>query len=317
MNVLERVRAFRFKRWDSGIEEKIIEKLLFIAALSSILIVFFIIAFMFKEGFPALALGTDFFFGMTWSPSHNQFGIFPTVVSTFIVGIGALIIAAVIGIPAAIYLAEFSPEWLRNVIKPCVEMLVGIPSIVLGFFGLMVIVTFIRDSFGGYGECILAGWIILAIMTLPHVISISEDSIRAVPKAYKEASLALGATQLQTVKKVILPNARSGILASMVLGMGNAVGETMAVLMVIGNPEIPWIPSSVLEPVRVLTSTIVIEIPYAVWGSMHQHALFALGVILFIVVAILNVVTTAVIKRGEKGERRGEKRGRGRARGEE
>ncbi len=217
------------------------------------------------------------------------------------VGIGALAIAASIGIPASIYLAEFSPGWLRNIIKPCVEMLVGIPSIVLGFFGLMVLVVFIRNSFGGYGECILAGWMILAIMTLPHVVSISEDSIRAVPKGYKEASLALGATHLQTTIRVILPNARSGILASLILGMGNAIGETMAVLMVIGNPNIPWIPSSVLEPVRVLTSTIVIEIGYAVWGSMHQHALFALGVVLFIIVAILNVITTAVIRKGVAG----------------
>jgi phosphate transport system permease protein len=169
---------------------------------------------------------------------------------------------------------------------------------VLGLFGLMVLVVFIRDTIGGYGECILAGWIILAIMTLPHVISISEDSIRAVPCAYKEASLGLGATHLQTIKKVILPNARSGILASLVLGMGNAIGETMAVLMVIGNPNIPWIPTSVLEPVRVLTSTILLEISYAVWGSMHQHALFALGVVLFIIVAILNAITTTVVRKG-------------------
>ncbi|MEA2076320.1 MAG: phosphate ABC transporter permease subunit PstC [Euryarchaeota archaeon] len=286
-----------------GTVEKIIERLLFICALSSIFIVFFIIAFILKEGLPALALGTDFFFGMTWWPKHGQFGILPTVVSTFIVGIGALAIAASIGIPAAVYLAEISPKWLRNIIKPSVEMLVGIPSIVLGFFGLTVLVVFIRDSFGGYGECILAGWIILAIMTLPHVISISEDSIRAVPKAYKEASLALGATHWETVKRVILPNARSGILASMVLGMGNAIGETMAVLMVIGNPNIPWIPSSVLEPVRVLTSTIVIEHSYVAWGSMHQHALFALGVVLFVIVAILNAVTTAVIRKGMSGRR--------------
>jgi len=301
MGALEHVRGLKFKLKFGRMEltkEKIIEKLLFISVVSSSLIVFFIIAFMLKESIPALALGWDFFFGMTWWPSHDQFGIFPIVVSTFIVGIGALAIAACIGIPAAIYLAEFSPGWLRNIIKPCVEMLVGIPSIVLGFFGLMVLVVFIRDSFGGYGECVLAGWIILAIMTLPHVISISEDSIRAVPKAYKEASLALGATQLQSIRRVILPNARSGILASMVLGMGNAVGETMAVLMVIGNPNIPWIPSSVLDPVRVLTSTIVIEISYVAWGSMHQHALFALGVVLFVIVAILNVITTAVIRRG-------------------
>jgi len=303
MGVLELLRTFTFERMKGWTAERIIEKLLFICALSSILIVFFIIAFILKEGLPALALGGDFIFGMTWHPSHNQFGIFPIVVSTFVVGIGALAIAAAIGIPAAVYLAEFSPEWLRNIIKPCVEMLVGVPSIVLGFFGLAVLVVFIRDSFGGYGECILAGWIILAIMTFPHVISISEDSIRAVPKAYKEASLALGATQLQTIRRVILPNARSGILASLVLGMGNAIGETMAVLMVIGNPNIPWIPSSVLEPVRVLTSTIVIEISYAVWGSMHQHALFALGVVLFVIVAILNAVTTAVIRKGMSGRR--------------
>jgi phosphate transport system permease protein len=222
--------------------EKIIEKVLFISALSSILIVFFIIVFMLREGFPAFLLGRDFIFGMIWDPSNDLFGIFPTLVSTFIVGIGALAIATAIGIPTAIFLAEFSPAWLRNVIKPSVEMLVGIPSIVLGFFGLIVLVVLIRDFFGGWGECVLASWVILAIMTLPHVVSISEDAIRAVPYSYKEASLALGATHWETVKKVILPNARSGILASMVLGMGNAIGETMAVLMVIGNPEIPWIP---------------------------------------------------------------------------
>jgi len=281
-----------------GLVERLVEKLLFVCALSSILIVFFIIAFILKEGFPALTLGADFFFGMTWRPSHDQFGILPIVVSTFIVGIGALVIAAAIGIPTAIYLAEFAPRWLRNIIKPSVEMLVGIPSIVLGFFGLMVLVVFIRSNLGGWGECILAGWVILAIMTLPHVVSISEDAIRAVPRTYKEASLALGATPLQTIRKILLPNARSGILASLILGTGNAIGETMAVLMVIGNPNIPWIPTSVLEPVRVLTSTIVIEISYVVWGSMHQHALFALGVILFIIVAVLNAITTAILRKG-------------------
>lgn len=296
MSILEDVRTFKSEKTKGRLAEKIIEKVLFICALSSILIVFFIIAFIVKEGFPALTLGGDFIAGMTWRPSRNQFGILPIVISTLIVGIGALAIAAAIGIPAAIYLAELSPEWFRNIIKPSIEMLVGIPSIVLGFFGLTILVVFIRDTIGGYGECILAGWIILSIMTLPHVISISEDSIRAVPKAYKEASLGLGATHLQTIRKVILPHARSGILASLVLGMGNAIGETMAVLMVIGNPNIPWIPTSVLEPVRVLTSTIVIEISYAVWGSMHQHALFALGVVLFIIVAILNAITTAIVR---------------------
>ncbi len=294
----EHLRTLTTGRRKGWLLERLAERLLFVCALSSTLIVFFIIAFIVKEGLPALALGREFLFGMTWRPSREQFGILPVVISSFIVGLGALGLAAAIGIPAAIYLAEFAPNWLRSIIKPSVEMLVGIPSIVLGLFGLMVLVVFIRDNIGGYGECILAGWIILAIMTLPHVISISEDSIRAVPCAYKEASLGLGATQLQTIRKVILPNARSGILASLVLGMGNAIGETMAVLMVIGNPNIPWIPTSVLEPVRVLTSTIVLEISYAVWGSMHQHALFALGVVLFIIVAILNAITTMVVRKG-------------------
>jgi len=300
MSALEQRCTGIFVSVRGGLVERIVEKLLFICALSSIILVFFIIAFIMRESLPALALGRDFIGGMTWRPSHDQFGILPIVVSTFIVGIGALVIAAAIGIPTAIYLAEFSPKWLRNIIKPSVEMLVGIPSIVLGFFGLMVLVVFIRDNIGGYGECILAGWVILAIMTLPHVVSISEDALRAVPRAYKEASLALGATPLQTIRRVILPNARSGILASLVLGMGNAIGETMAVLMVIGNPNIPWIPTNVLEPVRVLTSTIVIEISYVVWGSMHQHALFALGVVLFVIVAVLNAITTALIRKGVK-----------------
>jgi len=277
--------------------EKIIEMVLFLCAASSTLIVFFIVAFMFREGIFALAMGKDFIFGMEWNPSQDQFGIFPIIVSTFIVGLGSLLISASIGIPCAIYLAEFSPEWLRNIIKPSIEMLVGIPSIVLGFFGIMILVPLIRDLFGGTGESIFTGWIILSIMTLPHVIAISEDSIRTVPKTFKESSLAIGATHWQTIRKVILPYAHSGILASLVLGMGNAVGETMAVLMVIGNPNIPWIPQSVFEPVRVLTSTIVIEMGYAVWGSMHQHALFGIGVVLFLVVALLNGITMTFVRR--------------------
>nr|MCR5852034.1 phosphate ABC transporter permease subunit PstC [Methanophagales archaeon] len=283
--------------------ERVVESILLISALSSALIVFFIVLFMLKEGFPALMLGKDFFLGMEWKPSHDKFGILPTVISTLIVGVGALAISAAIGVPAAIYLAEFSPPFLRNVLKACVEMLVGVPSVVLGFFGLMVVVVFIRDFFGGGGggggggECILAAWFILAIMTLPHVVSISEDAIQAVPRSLREASLALGATHWQTVREVVLPNARSGILASLILGMGNAIGETMAVLMVVGNPNIPSVPTSVFDAARVLTSTIVLEIPYAMWGSTHQHALFALGIVLFAIVAFLNIITTAIVRR--------------------
>lgn len=276
------------------IREAIIEKSLFLAASTSIIIVMLITIFMFAEGIRALNF--EFLFGMEWRPSGEKFGIFPIIVSTFIIGLGALGIAIGIGIPCAIFLSEYARDPIRSIIKSSVEMLVGIPSIVLGFFGLIVLVPLIRYNIGGLGESILAGWIILSIMTLPHIISISEDALRAVPNSFREGSIALGATTWQTTKDLIIPNAKSGILASIILGMGTAIGETMAVLMVIGNPNIPWIPQSIIEPVRVLTSTIVIEISYAVWGSMHQYSLFAIGIVLFAIVALLNIISRLIIK---------------------
>ncbi len=276
------------------IRERIIERGLFVAASTSIIIVLLIVLFMFAEGYSAINF--DFLFGNEWDPSHERFGILPTLISTFYVGLGALSISICIGIPCAIFLSEYAHETIRSIIKSSVEMLVGIPSIVLGFFGLIVLVPLIREYIGGRGESMLAGWIILSIMTLPHIISISEDALRAVPNSFREGSIALGATKWQTVIKLILPNAKSGVLASIILGMSNAIGETMAVLMIIGNPNIPWIPNSVLDQVRVMTSTIVIEISYAVWGSAHQHSLFAIGVVLFIVVAILTSFARVVVK---------------------
>ena len=275
--------------------ETLIEKTLFISATFSALIVFMIIFFLIREGLPALNFG--FIFGLNWSPGDGLFGIFPTLVSTLYVVIGAVIIALTIGIPTAIYLSEFAPFWIRNIIKSSVEVIVGIPSVVIGFFGLMVLVPLIRNNFGGRGESILAGWIVLAIMILPNLITLTEDSLRAVPREYREASLALGATNWQTIRKVVLPAASSGIRTALVLGVGRAIGETMAVLMVIGNPETPWIPLSILDQVRTLTSTIAIEFSYAEWGSPHQHALFAIGVVLFLMVTALNFITTFVIGR--------------------
>ncbi|WP_455277631.1 phosphate ABC transporter permease subunit PstC [[Eubacterium] cellulosolvens] len=275
-------------------KEKIIEKGLFVAASTSIIIVMLIVIFLFSEGYQALNF--DFLFGFKWHPASESFGIVPTVISTLYIAIGALVISIIIGIPTAIYLSEYAHEKVRGIIKSSVEMLVGIPSIVLGFFGLIVIVPWIRYNIGGLGESILAGWIILSIMTLPHIISISEDAMRAVPYSFREGSWALGATKWQTAIQLILPNAKSGILASIILGMSNAIGETMAVLMVIGNPNIPWIPQSMLDPVRVLTSTIVIEISYAIWGSAHQHSLFALGIVLFVFVAITTTLARLVVK---------------------
>ncbi len=272
-----------------------VSRILFLCASLSAVIVFLITAFLLQEGIKVLTPG--FLFGMTWSPHRGLFGIFPTIVGTLCVVAGAVVIATVIGIPSAIFLSEFSPFWVRNIIKSSVEVIVGIPSVVIGFFGLTVLVPFIRDHVGGRGESILAGWIVLAFMILPNLITIAEDSLRAVPRSYREASLALGATKWQTVRNVVLPSASSGIRAALVLGVGRAMGETMAVLMVVGNPETPWIPTGILDRVRMLTSTIAIEFSYAEWGSTHQHALFAIGVVLFFMVTALNFIATFVIRR--------------------
>lgn len=272
-----------------------VSRILFLCASLSAVIVFLITAFLLREGIKVLNPG--FLFGMTWSPHRGLFGIFPTIVGTLCVVAGAVIIATVIGIPSAIFLSEFSPFWVRNIVKSSVEVIVGIPSVVIGFFGLTVLVPFIRDNVGGRGESILAGWIVLAFMILPNLITIAEDSLRAVPKSYREASLALGATKWQTIRNVVLPSASSGIRAALVLGVGRAMGETMAVLMVVGNPETPWIPTGILDRVRMLTSTIAIEFSYAEWGSTHQHALFAIGVVLFLMVTALNLTASFVIRR--------------------
>lgn len=273
----------------------IVSKILFMCASFSAVIVFLIIIFLLQEG--VRELNMSFLLGMTWSPHRGLFGIFPTLVGTLCVVAGAVVIATVIGIPSAIFLSEFSPFWIRNIIKSSVEVIVGIPSVVIGFFGLTVLVPFIRDHVGGRGESILAGWIVLAFMILPNLITIAEDSLRAVPRSYREASLALGATKWQTVRNVVVPSASSGIRTALVLGIGRAVGETMAVLMVVGNPETPWIPTGILDRVRMLTSTIAIEFSYAEWSSSHQYALFAIGVVLFFIVIALNFIATFVIRR--------------------
>jgi len=272
---------------------------LFICASSSILIVFMIFIFTLLEGMPILIKhNINFILGMEWRPYADEpsFGLIPTIIGTLSVSGLCLLIAVPIGILTAIYLAEYARGKLRDLVKSATELLVSIPSVVLGFIGSMFLVPLIREFFGGWGFSILAGGIVLAIMTLPHIICISEDAIRAVPIEYRLASLSLGATRWQTISRVVLPSARSGILASIVLGLCNAIGETMAVLMVIGNPEVPYIPTSILDRVRVLTSTIVIEFDYAVWGSDQMKALFAIGVVLFMITAILNFIAVKVLR---------------------
>ncbi len=282
--------------------EGIIEAFLFLAAICAVVIVLLILIFLLREGAPVLIkFGlSDFVLGMDWNPiaikGEPTYGIFPMIVASVYIALGSLVIAVPFGLGAAVFLVEIAPGWAQSLIRRGVELLVGIPSVVLGFFWLILLVPLIRDTFGGCGFSILTGSIILAIMALPHIITISADAIAAVPQSHREASLALGATRWQTIKNVIIPSARSGIVAAVILGMGNSIGETMAVLMVTGNSAI--LPEPIydfLDPVRTMTANIVIEMNYAAPGD-HQQALFATGIVLFFMVAILNLISHSIIR---------------------
>ncbi|MDD2401286.1 MAG: phosphate ABC transporter permease subunit PstC [Clostridia bacterium] len=277
--------------------ELIVEKSFFLCACTAVLSIAVITVYIFAQGLPVMIkIGViDFVTGHFWRPLENQFGILPMIVVSLIGTLGAVVLGTVVGLFTAIFLAEIAPDWLIRIFRPAVELLAGIPSVVYGFFGLIVIVPLIRNTFGGPGNSLLAVIIILAIMILPTIISISEISLRSVPKEYKEGSLALGASQIKTIFKVMLPAASSGILASIVLGTGRAIGETMAVLLVAGNT--PVFPESILSPVRTLTVNIAMEMGYA--QGMHREALFATGVVLFIFIIVLNVALNLTIYKKE------------------
>lgn len=268
-------------------KELVIEKGLVLIALSAISILALIIFFIFREGSPAIAkVGLlDFIAGGRWIPGKGIFGILPMIAGSAWVTFGAMILGAPLGLACAIFLAEMAPPKATSILKPAVELLAGIPSVVYGFMGLVILVPFIRNVFGGPGFSVLASAVVLAIMILPTMISISYDALKAVPRAYRDGMMALGATRWQTIKMVVLPAARSGIVAAVILSMGRAIGETMAVIMVAGNAKI--IPASLLDPVRTLTSNIALEMGYA--AGDHRQALFATGVVLFVVIAVLNL----------------------------
>ncbi len=270
--------------------EKAIEKAMLICALSSVGAVLLITYLIFAEGLPLFSHTSlwDFITGTDWKPTKEIYGILPMIVGTvYTTGI-ALALGIPIGLGCAIFLAEIAPKKAALALRKCIEILAGIPSVVYGFFGLVVIVPIIR-SFGlGPGYSVLAAGLILAVMILPTIITIAEVSMRAVPNAYKDGSLALGASKWQTIKKVCLPTAKSGIISGVVLGIGRAVGETMAVILVAGST--PIIPQSIFEPVRTLTVNIVLEMGYAVVGSTHYSALFATGIVLFVFIMIINAV---------------------------
>lgn len=279
---------------------ELVFKILFLtAALASILAVILICIFLFASGLPPMAeIGVfDFLFGQDWSPTDvpPSFGIFPMIVGSLYVTAGAILIGVPIGILTAVFLAKFCPKRVYRPLKPAVELLAGIPSIVYGFFGMVVLVPLIRDLTGGRGPSILTASILLGIMILPTVIGVSESAIRAVPSSYYEGALALGASHERSVFFATLPAAKSGILAGVVLGIGRAIGETMAVMMVAGNQ--PQIPSGILKGVRTLTANIVLEMGYA--ADLHREALIATAVVLFVFILIINL-SFSLLKRRMK-----------------
>lgn len=268
--------------------EYLIEKGLFITAIFSIIIILLIFAFVFREGLPIFQdFGLlNFIFGMEWAPSDGQFGVFTMIIGSLCITLLALIMAVPLSLLCAIFMAEIAPSGMRKILKPVIETLAGIPSVVYGFFGLIVMVPIIRVQFGGTGFSMLSASIILTVMILPTIISVSEDALRSIPHEYKEASLALGATQWQTIKNVIFPASVPGIITAIILGMGRAVGETLAVIMVAGN--VTQIPQSIMDPVRALTSNIALEMGYAT--GLHYNALFGTAVVLFIMIMVLLVI---------------------------
>ncbi len=275
--------------------EKFIERVLLLLALSSVASLALITFFIFWEGLPLVFFtGLKNFIASThWAPTKGHFGILAMIISSVLVTLGAMVLGVPLGLSCAIALAEFSPPGLRLVLKPALELLAGIPSVVYGFLGVVWLVPLIRNYLGGPGLSLLAAAVILGIMILPTVISISIDALSAVPDIYREGSIALGATMWQTVRRVVLPAASSGIVTAVILGMGRAIGETMAVIMVAGNAL--QIPTSILAPVRTLTSNIALELGYA--SGRHREALFATGIVLFIIIMILNLSATLITRR--------------------
>ena len=274
-------------------KSELIARLLFLAcALSSVFSLFLIIFFIFSRGIPGIAeIGFfGFLFGTEWRPRSEQFGILSFIVTSLITTGLAFAIGSRIGKWCAIYLAMFCPKKFYKPLKTMVELLSGIPSVVYGFFGMTIVVPFIRDNFGGPGKSMLAVVIILSMMILPTIINLAETAIRAVPQTYYEGALAIGCTKVEAVFDVVVPSAKSGINAAYILGIGRAVGETMAVIMVAGNN--PNMPDSILSPVRTLTTGIALEMGYA--SGLHQDILFGLGVVLFTIVIGLNIILTIV-----------------------
>lgn len=278
-------------------KEKAMEALLFLTAGVSVAAVILICIFLFASGIPAIReIGVfRFLFGIRWKPANNLYGIFPMIVGSLYVTAGALLIGVPVGVLTAVFLARFCPKRIYKPLKAAVNLMAGIPSVVYGFFGVVVLVPFVRETFGGRGMSVLTASVLLGLMILPTIIGVSETSIRAVPESYYEGGLALGASHERSVFYTVLPAAKSGIFAGIVLGIGRAIGETMAVMMVAGNQAV--IPKNVLSGVRTLTTNIVLEMGYST--DLHREALIATAVVLFGFILLINLSLSLLHRRGK------------------
>jgi phosphate transport system permease protein len=286
--------------------ETFIETLIRTSGLSTIVIVGLIFLFLLREGLPTfLDIPLRQLFISRWYPIEGVYGLWPLIVGSLLVTAGAVIIAVPLGLTTAIYLGEIAPQWQREILKPLIEMLAGIPSIVLGFLGWMALAPIIQGLGAPTGLTAFSGSVILAYMALPTIISISEDALYAVPKEYRDGALAIGATEWQTIRRVVLPAARSGLMMGVMLGIGRAIGETMAVMMVTGNAA--YIPPVNLDmpfnPVRTMTATIAAEMGEVSQGSLHYNVLFGIGIVLFLITFAINLLAGRLV--GQVVRRRG------------
>ncbi len=278
-------------------KESVMKWVFALTAALSILAVMLICVFLFANGIPAIRQigAVDFLLGQTWKPSNNIYGIFPMIIGSVYVTAGAILVGVPLGILCAVFLASFCPKRLYPFLKPAVELLAGIPSIVYGFFGLVVLVPIMQNLTGGSGKGVLTASLLLGIMILPTIIGVSESAIRAVPQSYYEGSLGLGATHERSVFFAVLPAAKQGILAGVILGVGRAIGETMAVIMVAGNQ--PILPESLFSGVRTMTANIVMEMGYAT--DLHRGALLGTAVVLFVFILLINLCFSVLKRRAE------------------
>ncbi|MBI5841577.1 MAG: phosphate ABC transporter permease subunit PstC [Chloroflexi bacterium] len=283
--------------------EFIITRAIKASGYSAIVFVALIFFFLLREGLPALVeVPLSTLFSVRWYPIESYFGILPLITGSIIVTIGAALIAVPFGIGTAVFISEIAPRWLREIIKPLVELLGGLPSVVLGFLGILVLSPFLRRFLDlPTGLTAFTGSLLLGGIAVPTVVSIAEDALDAVPRSYREGAWALGATRWQTIWRVTLPAARSGVLTGIMLGIGRAIGETMAVMMVTGNaPVLALTPGSLFSPARTMTATIAAEMGEVANASVHYHVLFFIGMVLFIISLIVNIAASSVVFRSKK-----------------